>query len=858
MPVVTLEPAKSKPPALPDFGDPEQVLEYERAMRHHRAHVERWEIRLADSPLGPHAVRGEKGAPYLVDLVDRTGARDACTCPDFLGNRLGTCKHIGAMHRLVERRAALRNALPSVVAEPTVGVNANGPAGLVLLGAWAPGLRKAIGDGARADLAALESVSRRSRVRVLAAARMLEAYLRARRLLAGRAKRVGAAIARGALGLDVLQKPLFPYQRDGVAHLVTRGRALLADDMGLGKTVQTIAACEVLRARGEAERILIVTPASLKDQWAREIADYAGQTANVIGGDAKARRAALRRGESPYTVLNYELAMRDLDVVQALEADVLVLDEAQRAKNFRTKTATTLRKLPSQFLFVLTGTPVENRLDDLYSLLQLADPAILGPLWSFNQEFHVQNERGRITAARNLGELRKRIAPYVLRRRKDEVLHQLPAITEQTRHVKMLDEQSTLENGYRADAMKLVKLAERRPLSPDERERLMMLLLKARQACDALALCDDGHPEAHRCPKLDELEALVSEICAQGASKILVFSEWTSMLELAKARLEKLGIGCGHLHGGVPTERRPALLARFREDPDQRVLLSTDAGGVGLNLQVASYVIHLDLPWNPGKLDQRNGRAHRVGQTHGVSVTYLVADDGIERGIEGTLASKRALRGAALDAGSEVDEVEARGFNVFLAELRELLDEDRASGNDTTEQTAVATPALEAPAVPEEEPAAALTGPSDSEVAAPEPDPASVAAPRASLERAPQAPGVARARDRLRLSRVVLDAGFHDDAVRAAYDALAAAIAARTEAGVASGHAQLVAAIYRELLPSARLPPAAAASLARLRDLALLRDEGVDVPEPLARGAVEEAEDWVARLECEANVRANP
>jgi SNF2 family DNA or RNA helicase len=254
------------------------------------------------------------------------------------------------------------------------------------------------------------------------------------RELADRARRVGK-IGRGALGLDVLAKPLFPYQHDGVAHLVTRARALLADDMGLGKTVQTIAACEVLRARGEAERILVVTPASLKDQWAREIEEYAGQTASVIGGGAKARRAALRRGELPYTVLNYELAMRDLDVVQALEADVLVLDEAQRAKNFRTKTAAMLRKLPSRFLFVLTGTPVENRLDDLYSLLQLVDPTVLGPLWSFNHEFHVQNERGRVTAARNLGALRTRIAPYVLRRRKDEVLSQLPAITEQTRYV---------------------------------------------------------------------------------------------------------------------------------------------------------------------------------------------------------------------------------------------------------------------------------------------------------------------------------------------------------------------------------------------------------------------------------------
>ncbi len=854
MALVKLAPAKSKPPVQPDYADAQQVFEYERAVRVHRAHLEPWEIQLTGPAAGPHLVTGETGSAYVVDLVDRSGAHDACTCPDFLGNQLGTCKHVEAMRRLLDRRSALRNELPlesNEASEPIVGVDAVGPARLLLLGRWTDAGHRALGEGRRddvPDLDALDASRLRGRIRVLAAARALEERLRNRRDLSKRAKRVGAAIARGALGLDVLAKPLFPYQRDGVAHLVTRGRALLADDMGLGKTVQTIAACELLRARGEAERILIVTPASLKDQWASEIASYAGQTANVIGGGIRARRAALRRGESPYTVLNYELAMRDLDVVQALEADVLVLDEAQRAKNFRTKTATMLRSLPSRFLFVLTGTPVENRLDDLYSLLQLVDPEILGPLWRFNNDFHVQNERGRVTGAKNLGKLRERIAPYVLRRRKDEVLTQLPAITQQTRRVRMLDEQVTIEAGFRSDAAQLLSMAEKRPLSPEQQKRLMAALLKARQACNAIALCDPKHPDAAKCPKLDELEALVSEICAQGASKILVFSEWTTMLELAQARLAKLGIGYGYLHGGVPSERRPDLLARFREDPDQRVLFSTDAGGVGLNLQVASYVIHLDLPWNPGKLDQRNGRAHRVGQTHGVSVTYLVADVGIERGIEGTLGSKRALRGAALDMTSEVDEVEAQGFNVFLAQLRELMANLDVRPDKGTETIAVESPAVE-PAVAE----IVVTSTDAVLAGAPvEPD-LPIAVPVAT----PIAPGaalpvgsaaMARARERLRLSRLVLDAGFRDDAVRAAYDALATAIAGLTEAGSVAGHAQLVAAIHRELLPGAKLPTAAAACLARLRDLTLLRDEGVEVDGGAAREAVDEAEAWVVRI----------
>src|SRR5262249_35519541 len=152
-------------------------------------------------------------------------------------------------------------------------------------------------------------------------------------------------------------------------------------------TIQAIAACEILRRRGEVRRVLVVTTATLKHQWAQEITRWAGERAAVVGGDAAARRAALE-SDAAYTGLNYELTWRALARPWHPTPDVLILDEAQRAKNFRTKTARTLRDTPSRSLFVLPGTPIENRLDDLYSLLQLVDPTIMGPLWRFNVDFH--------------------------------------------------------------------------------------------------------------------------------------------------------------------------------------------------------------------------------------------------------------------------------------------------------------------------------------------------------------------------------------------------------------------------------------------------------------------------------------
>ena len=598
----------------------------------------------------------------------------------------------------------------------------------------------------------------------------------------------------------------------------------------------------MLRRRGEARTIVIVTPASLKDQWAREIERYAGVRVAVVGGGKEARTAALN-SDAPYKILNYELTWRELSRLQDLDADVLILDEAQRAKNFRTRTAATLRAIPSRFLFVLTGTPVENRLDDLYSLLQLVDPEVLGPLWRFNLDFHRQGAKGKVLGCKNLGRLRDRIAAVVLRRRKEEVLDQLPDMTEQTRYTVLSKEQKELEEGHRATAAQLMAKAERRPLSPQEQKQLQGALLKARQACDALELCDPSRKKSAS-PKLDEFEALVSEVAAEGTAKILVFSEWVEMLKLASARLDKLGIGWAMLCGKVPTDKRPALLDRFRNEPRIQVLLCSDAGGSGLNLQVASYVVHLDLPWNPAKLDQRNARAHRLGQTRGVSATYLCSATGIERGIEGTLSGKRAIRSAALDSCSDVDEVENQSFSMFLRQLQETLEAleepeivDIEDGGPAFQVLLDTAQRLEGqPAILESSAFAKQ-------------DAAETAAPTPTLSAAiPTAQKLAKAHDRLRLARVVLEAGFPGDAVRASYEALASAVATLIEGPPPQGHTALVAAIYRDLVPAGRLPLAVPGALARLHDLTTLETHGVTMDPALAREAVAEAESWINRL----------
>ncbi len=854
---VQLNPVHRTAPRCADFHDEIAVRQYERAVRVHRAYTETWLIsRLDDRIDGSYRVSGAKRTTYYVDIVDGSGAHDTCTCPDFLTNRIGTCKHLEAVRRFIDRvkrDAARYRALPAMPSSPVVTVETSPSLSLRLLGKWTArqlashGLQRGDRELPPRSGGSLHAGWNDSGVRVVHAAIPAAERMRAAETIARRRDEMQRAFASGALGTNVLTQPLFPYQERGVQHLCVAGRALLADDMGLGKTVQAIAACEILRRRGEASRVLVITPASLKDQWAREIQKYAGQTAVVVGGNPAARREAFR-SDAPYKILNYELTWRDLRQLQALEADILVLDEAQRAKNFRTKTANTLREIPSKFLFVLTGTPVENRLDDLYSLLQLVDPELLGPLWKFNLAFHKQDDKGKIVGYKQLGLLRERIAPVVMRRRKDEVLLQLPPITEQTRYTPLTREQRELDEEYRHKAARLAQLAERRPLTKEEQEILAGLLLKARQACNALELCD---PKAKKkaSPKLDEFEALVGEIVSQGTSKILVFSEWVEMLHLAAERLDALQIPYLMLHGGIPTARRPALLERFREDSSFRVLLSSDAGGLGLNLQVASYVIHLDLPWNPGKLDQRTARAHRLGQTRGVSVTYLVSELGMERGIEGTLAGKRAVREAALDASCQVDELQAPSFAVFLRQLREVLENAAAAGQDIEMVDLPEEPVAVEVAEP---PLATAPQPEPSLAAAPPPEPSPATAPPPALAAAepshPAARPQDRAKNRLRLAEVVLREGFHADAVRAAYEALSSTIRALAQGEVGPSHDALVAVVYRELLPTGKLPVAAHGALAQLRDLTLLEGQGVEVDQAVAEAAVAEARRWVERL----------
>ncbi|NJD19386.1 MAG: DEAD/DEAH box helicase, partial [Gemmatimonadetes bacterium] len=463
---------------------------------------------------------------------------------------------------------------------------------------------------------------------------------------------------------------LYPYQGEGVALLATAGRALLADDMGLGKTLLAIAAASVLREHEGARRALVICPASLKHQWAREIRRFTGTDAVLVEGPGTARLALYRR-RAPFTLVNYEVVLRDSERIQSLLApDLLILDEAQRIKNWRTKTAAAVKSLATPFAFVLTGTPLENRIEDLYSLMQVVDSRVLGPLWQCLLDFHVTDGRGRVLGYRNLSELRRRLAPVMLRRDRSLVRDQLPARIDSRLGLDLARHQRDLHDGAMRVAGGLARIAERRPLTPAEEKRLLSALQTARMACDAAGLVDR---ETEGSPKLAELAVLLEELCVDGGRKVVVFSQWERMTKMAEDVARKVGLGVIRLHGSVPVRSRGNLIDRFREDPGAQVFLTTDAGGVGLNLQAASALINLDLPWNPAVLEQRIGRVHRLGQGESVQVVLLVARDSYEERIAGLIAAKRELFRNVVteDASEDVVGVSKKMVEMALATLAE-------------------------------------------------------------------------------------------------------------------------------------------------------------------------------------------
>ncbi|MDP3478927.1 MAG: DEAD/DEAH box helicase, partial [Desulfoprunum sp.] len=445
---------------------------------------------------------------------------------------------------------------------------------------------------------------------------------------------------------STLQAELRDYQKEGyhwLARLAHLGvGACLADDMGLGKTLQSLAIILRYAADGPS---LVVAPTSVSTNWQTEVTRFT-PTINIVTLTGKDRATTIKElGRFDLLITTYTLLQQETDLLATVPWQTIILDEAQAIKNAATKRSKAAMSLKARFKLITTGTPIENHLGELWNLFHFINPGLLGTLSSFNERFAVPIERYQDREARL--KLKKLIRPFILRRIKSEVLEELPSRTEITLNVEMTEYETHFYEALRQNALDILES------NKDKKGRHLQILteiMKLRQACCSPRLLDPHSKIVSS--KLRVFSEIVEELI-ESRHKVLVFSQFIGHLQIIREFLDKRGISYQYLDGSTSSKLRKDRVEAFQAGEGDIFLISLKAGGLGLNLTAADYVIHMDPWWNPAVEDQASDRAHRIGQTRPVTIYRLVCKDSIEEKIVRLHQEKRDLAGSLLQ-GSDI------------------------------------------------------------------------------------------------------------------------------------------------------------------------------------------------------------
>jgi SNF2 family DNA or RNA helicase len=618
---------------------------------------------------------------YLVELRSLDEDTNSCSCADFATNRLGTCKHIEAVKLQFKDSSDKNKKVEIYVDTKKEKVVIAFPKGMRKTSIFKEVLEPFFSTNhellsqphiafpsLQREIEKLDTAHKK-RIRV---SKFIQTFIDRINIDLQKQENKKSFLAdyqNGKRSFEFLKLPLLEYQKEGVLHLAFNQRALLADEMGLGKTVQAIGACVLAQKLNSVKKVLVISPTSLKTEWEEQIKKFTDLESTFIFG-SKTKREQLYQEDTFFYLANYEQILYDYRYInEVLKPDIIVLDEAQRIKNWQTKTAFSIKQLRSPYAFVLTGTPLENRIDEVYSIVQFLDPFLFGPLFRFNRDFYSLNERGAAVGYKNIHLLHQKLQPIMLRRKKEDVEGELPPrivknyfLPLDTNGVNMYDEYETVVSRLAAKANKY-------PLTFDEMKRLQMGLACMRMLCSTPYILN---PKIKTSPKIDEIVPIIEEILEKKENKIIIFSEWVKMLELLAEKLEEKEIQLAWHTGEFNQLQRREEINKFKEDEECRVFLLSDSGSVGLNLQVANTVINLDMPWNPAKLEQRIARAWRKHQKRPVQVINLITKEKIEERVLHIVEQKQHLSDNVLD-GLGADKLDLpSGKKALLKDLEKL------------------------------------------------------------------------------------------------------------------------------------------------------------------------------------------
>lgn len=647
--------------------------------RHASAKNEKFQIVQGETYKGEHLLINAIGKQFVVTMHDPISGKGHCSCSDFCSNRLGICKHIIYVNTHLKKQKKFSSKVKnekfpfvhvywdSIAGKPIFFYDRELPADLKKnFSAYfnEEGLFK---KDKLSDLYHLVSrVIENKNVKV-------DGYVLQRINNVLFEKEIQGIRESIVPDLSCINASLYPYQREGVSSALLKRSVILADEMGLGKTLQAVTLAILKKELFNFNKVLIITPASLKEQWRLEIERFTHEKVIVISGTKNERQEIYKKNQDFFKITNYEAVLRDILAIRRFNPDLVILDEAQRIKNFETKTSDAVKSIPHKQSIVITGTPLENKLEDLYSIVQFADFEKFTPLWEFAARHFIikKDKKNKIMGYKNLDTLHTELKDIVIRRKREEVMDDLPEQVTNNYYLDLTKEQYEIHQGY---ARVLLPLLNKKFLTPIDVRRIQELLALMRMVCNSTYLIDR---KTNLSPKLQELEVLLHDIVIENSRKVVIFSEWTTMTFLIGKVLSEMGIPFVEFTGKIPVNKRQKLINEFRDNPDCKVFLSTDAGGLGLNLQAADCVINFELPWNPAKLNQRIGRVLRIGQkSKCVNVVNLVAKNSIEENILAGINLKQELFCGVFD-GATHEVIFSREKKIeFINKIREMLKEE--------------------------------------------------------------------------------------------------------------------------------------------------------------------------------------
>ena len=679
-------------------------------LRMQQASHEQFEVECVSERYSPGEYRvtsPSSGNSYKVVYRGPKSPWNYCDCMDFKTSQLGTCKHIEAARQwIADHHKRIHRDLPAYTSV-YLSYRGNDRRVKIRIGSIQEAEFRKLSKAYFNDFEELLPASYEKFGAFLSAAKSLDDsfrcykdaldYVLEQRERIRRTKVVKEQYDDDALD-HLLRVSLYPYQREGVRFCAQAGRAILADEMGLGKTVQAIATAELLLREKFIGQVVVLCPTTLKYQWKREIERFTSASVQLIEGTPEQRREQLS-SDAVYKIASYHSINQDLKELETWETDMIIMDEVQRLKNWNTQISRSVRRIHSRYSLILSGTPLENRLEELYSVVELVDQYLLSPYYLFRDRYLQLDDTGRTIGYRHLTEIRQRLSGVMLRRRKEDVALQLPARIDKNLFVPMTNEQLEAHHDLKLHAARLVSKWHRQHfLSEIDRKQLLLTLQQMRMSCDSLYVLDE---HSRFDTKVEETMNILNEcgVTVDGERqkpesnlstlqhfnalppKVVIFSQWERMTRLVALELERSGVGFVYLHGSVPSSERKERIEQFQRDPDILVFLSTDAGATGLNLQMAQVVINLDLPWNPTLLEQRVGRIHRIGQTHNIEVINLIAAGTIEEDLLSKLRFKTALFEGVLDGGEDAVFLSDDRFEGLLDSLHEYMEDSDLQTN---------------------------------------------------------------------------------------------------------------------------------------------------------------------------------